>query len=321
MDEAEQEQIEQLNKTLQPVNAIAYKDKKYHLRFAHISEFAYLEKNARYMTAETFTNLASNIAKDEQLASVPLTCDDENKPGKLKVLSGNHRLQAAAKAGLTIFLVFYAPGQLSHEEQVSIQLSHNSLEGKDDPKILRELWAEIEKVELKYYSGLDDKILEELESVELPQFRTPTLDYQSLSFIFLPEDAQRVQKALEEAMKTATSNTLYLARLADFQRLLEALTRTEASYDIKAPAIAIMYILDIFFAHQDDLSKGWLEEASSDKRQVPISSVLGSDMVTLKQAHDLQRAIQRMKDKKELGDKGLSSVMDNLIKSYLAKSH
>jgi hypothetical protein len=319
VDDQDQAQIDQLNKSLEAVNEIAYKDKKYHLRFAHISEFAYLEKNARYMTAETFQNLATNIEKDNQLASVPLTCDDEIKPGKLKVLSGNHRLQAAAKAGLEVFLVFYAPGKLSHEEQVSIQLSHNALEGKDDPKILKELFAEIERVDLKVYSGLDDKILADLESVELPQLRTPTLDYQSLSFIFLPEDAQRVQKALEEATKITSAHTLYLARLADFQRLLESLTKTEASYEVKAPAIAIMYILDIFFKHQDDLSKGWEEEAPSDKRQVPLSSVLGSDMISLKTAHDMQRVIQRMKDKKELGDKGLATVIDNLTKAYLAK--
>jgi hypothetical protein len=319
VDEQQQAEIDQLNKSLEAVNELAYKDKPYKLLFAHITQFAYLEKNARYMQAETFQNLSSNIAKDEQLASVPVTYPDDDRPGKLKVLSGNHRLQAAAKAGLEIFLVFFATRKLTHEEQVSIQLSHNSLEGKDDPKILKELWAEIEKVELKYYAGLDDKLLESLESVELPQLRTPPLDYQSLAFIFLPEDAERVSKALEEAMKIVTSHTLYLARLADFQRLIEALTKTEASYEVKAPAVAIMYILDIFFKHQDDLSNGWEEEDPSDKRQVPISSVIGTDMITLAQAHELQRVIQRMKDKKELGDKGVGEVMGNLIKSYLGK--
>ena len=50
-----------------------------------------LEKNARYMTPQEFSQLVANIKQDGKLMGVPVVYRGE-------VLSGNHRVRAAIKA-------------------------------------------------------------------------------------------------------------------------------------------------------------------------------------------------------------------------------
>jgi hypothetical protein len=55
------------------------------------------------MKAEQFQALVENVKKDGNLSSLPL-CYRE-KDGKLRVLSGNHRVQAGRQAGVEQILV------------------------------------------------------------------------------------------------------------------------------------------------------------------------------------------------------------------------
>jgi hypothetical protein len=75
----------------------------YRLEMVTPGELKLLEKNARYMKAEQFQSLVENIKKDGNLSSLPL-CYRE-KDGKLRVLSGNHRVMAARQAGVEQVLV------------------------------------------------------------------------------------------------------------------------------------------------------------------------------------------------------------------------
>lgn len=62
-----------------------------------LSELKLLEKNARYMKPEQFNRLVENIRRDGCLTSVPLVHRDGES---LVVVSGNHRVSAAIKAGI-----------------------------------------------------------------------------------------------------------------------------------------------------------------------------------------------------------------------------
>lgn len=48
---------------------------------------------------------------------------------------------------------------MSEEHRIAIQLSHNAIVGQDDPDILKKLYDKILDIDLKEYSGLDDKTL------------------------------------------------------------------------------------------------------------------------------------------------------------------
>jgi len=114
------------------------------------------DKNARFMKAEQYRRLVDNIRRDGCLTSVPFAV---RQGDRYTILSGNHRVRAARDAGLTEVLVLYSEREMSHQQQVAIQLSHNAIVGQDDLAILRELYDEINDVALKEYSGLDDVVL------------------------------------------------------------------------------------------------------------------------------------------------------------------
>ena len=166
--------MEQLNSLL--------KNMPYKLDLVDPKKILLLEKNARYMSQEMFQNLVFNTKRDGALSSLPL-CYRE-KAGLLVVLSGNHRVQAAVHAGIEQILVLIIDRELTRQEQVAIQLSHNAIEGKDDPVILKELWDEIKLIDLKMYAGLDSEIIKELERMEFISLADARPDFKQIILLF-----------------------------------------------------------------------------------------------------------------------------------------
>lgn len=87
-------------------------------------ELKLLQLNARYMRHEEYQRLVANVKRDGQLTSAPFACKDGDK---YLVLSGNHRTQAAIAAGLETIPCIVTDDELSEDQKISIQLSHNSL--------------------------------------------------------------------------------------------------------------------------------------------------------------------------------------------------
>ncbi len=176
----------------------------FRLAVVEVAAIELAPKNARYMRNETFKNLVENIKRDGALASVPFCW---KKPdGVFRVLSGNHRVKAAAAAGITHTLVLYVEGDLERDRELAIQISHNAIAGQDDPVLLKELWEEIEDLSLKYYAGLDDKVLGELEAVSLASLQEVRLDFRTLSFLFLPEEVDRLNATFAAATEAVKGN-------------------------------------------------------------------------------------------------------------------
>jgi len=288
------------------------------LAVVSVDEVEFLEKNARFMRYETFQNLVNNIKADGGLSSVPFCVKTEE--GKYRILSGNHRVKAAIEAGLDRVLILYTDRPLSRQEQVAIQLSHSALVGEDDPVILRELYNEIEDLGLKYYSGLDDKLLEQLEKVEIGPLSDVSLDYRTVTLLMLDDEWERMVAAFEQAKKLESlAGEVVLARLADYDRLMEAQAKTQAAYRISNAATSLMLILDIFERHQEDLQDGWLDEDGQPKHKgwVPLSSILGTDYVPAEAAAVIREAVERMVSAGEVGPKNKWQALEFLAAEYL----
>ena len=97
---------------------------------ARLRDLKLLEKNARYMTPQEFALLVDNIKRDGKLTSTPVVYRGE-------VLSGNHRVRAAIKAGIEEADVIDILSELSEERRLAIQLSQNAINGKDDETLLK----------------------------------------------------------------------------------------------------------------------------------------------------------------------------------------
>lgn len=283
------------------------------------SKIDFLEKNARYMRNETFRNLVENIRKDGGLSSVPFCWKNGDR---FLVLSGNHRVRAALEAGVRKILVMFTDRDLTRGERIAIQLSHNAIEGEDDPVILKELWDEIEDVNLKFYAGLDDKLLGELSKVTIPPLSEVNLDFRSLTFVFLPKEVERLQSVFRIALETVGTEDWYLAHFNDFDRLLDAMAKTQASHNIRNGATALMLILDVFERHLTDLAEGWEHaEESASRAWIPwisLSTILGTDKVPFQAAQIIRRAVEKMLSEGSVGKKNLWQCLEFWAADHLA---
>lgn len=208
------------------------------------SSLSLLKDNARFFKRETFRQLRDNIAADRRLSSVPLCYRHDD--GRLEVLSGNHRVQASIEAGVPIILVLVITEALDKSRRIAIQLSHNALVGEDDQNILANLWAQIESVQDKLYSGLDSETLKELGDVELVSFCAPQVPAHLVSFMFTDGEKQQLSEILDilaEAAKRSSAVHVFTgSQYEEFTRLLGSLKDAEK---IKDNSLAMTRLLEI----------------------------------------------------------------------------
>jgi hypothetical protein len=152
-----------------------------------LKDLRLLKKNARYMAEPEFNRLVENLRRDGTLTSLPLVYRDE-------VLSGNHRVQAAGKAGIDEADVIEITSELTKDQRDAIQLSHNALTGKDDPNILREIYEGL-SLDWQKYSAVYEEMFK-LDEEKAVSLGVPIAKYQELVIAFLPEDRQAFYDAI-----------------------------------------------------------------------------------------------------------------------------
>jgi len=245
-----------------------------------------LEVNAHYMPNEKFSRLVDNFKRDGGMTgNTPFAVrvfdadGTASDPPVYRVISGNHRVKAAIVAGLVTIDVTLTDDPLTKNRLIAIQLSHNELFGDDDPAILKTLYQEIDDVDMRLYSGLDDKKLNLLTAVSIASLSEAALQFQTIALTFLPHEVEGVTAALESARKAAGSaKAFWLMRWSDYDKAMDALEAAGSAYGIKSAATAMMLVLEIFTRHMNDLQAGYLDdvgEAIDPKRAVPVESVLG----------------------------------------------
>jgi hypothetical protein len=234
MDQKIRETIEALNDYLQ--------GGPYKLDLVNPRGIILLEKNARYMTQEMFQNLVSNVKRDGGLSSFPLCY---RAPEGLIVLSGNHRVQAAVHAGIEEILILVIDKELTRQEQVAVQLSHNAIEGRDDPVILKELWNEIEEIDLKMYAGLDSEIIKELEKMEFASIVEARPDFKCVTLLFLPEETEEIKKLLCEIDTVFSGDEGYILSLRHYDATFRLLVDIKDKYNIVNNPTAFMKIVEL----------------------------------------------------------------------------
>lgn len=108
------------------------------------------ESNANVMTEEMFNALCDNIGMSG-MSSVPacyLRAD-----GRYTIISGHHRLKACRKLGYkTIGILWTDERNLTQDEIIGLQVSHNSVHGEDNKAILKALFEKIKSVEFKKFA-------------------------------------------------------------------------------------------------------------------------------------------------------------------------
>lgn len=227
-----------------------------------------LSKNARYMAKPVFDQLSKNVGGDGNLESTPLchTLSD----GSLEVLSGNHRVQAAIEAGLQKVLVLVIPQELPASQKVAKQLSHNAIAGEDDKQILASLWKDISSIEDKLYSGLDSRMVEELEKINFSAFSAVQIRSEKIVLWFLPEEVEDFDQLLDQDADVFTANEVYTAALAKYQDLFDMLVKVKRVRNIKNTAVAMMWLIDQLKEHvADKIDPPVEDDQETESEQAP----------------------------------------------------
>lgn len=300
------------------------------------NEIKLLDVNARYMRHETFMRLVDNIKRDGKLTSVPFgwqvhdddtqtpQTDDDGQP-VYEVLSGNHRVKAAVAANLDQIDFMVTRDYLSPDHRRAIQLSHNSITGEDDPEILKTIYSDIHDVEMRMYSGLDDKALGMIASPEVMPLGEANLEFQTISMTFLPHEVESIDAVWTEAKKAvAGSKAVWLNRWADYDRALDAIEDASTAHGVRNTATAMQLILGVFERNLPDLTEAYLDglgDPIEPGRRVPTASVLGDRHIPAKTASRLEKLIARLMSQKQIDSDSRWQVLDHLLDAYDAERH
>lgn len=292
-----------------------------------------LEKNARFMTSDVFHRLVDNIRRDGKLTSVPFAAkagyfDDKDTPQRDKdgkpvfeVLSGNHRVMAAIEAGVTKSDVMCTDDPIPKGQRIALQLSHNAIEGQDDPAILRELWEDIGDVDWKGYSGLDEETLDMLSKLPtLDPIADVQLDYRTIEFLFLPNEYDKARAIFDEIVKSRASvDEISLVPLVEWDRTLDMLADVGESYGVRNRATILWLLLNFVEAHLTDFAAAWEPESERRDGWVPLSSIFGTRAVPVEAARVIKRAVDKMVSADDVSEKARWQAIEFWAAEYLGR--
>ena len=206
-----------------------------------LTELSKLKNNAHYMDKAEFDQLVANIARDGVLTSLPVVYD-QDIPGE--ILSENHRVEAAIKAGIETADVIVIKSKLTKDQKIGLQLSHNAIHGKDDPNLLKVLYDSIESIDFKAYSGLTDDSFK-VNEIDLNALSFGNVKAEDLTISFLPEDKQAFIDNLERIKKLAKKQNVIVANRSDFDLFFETMLTIKSEYAILNHSIAINKMLEL----------------------------------------------------------------------------
>ncbi|MGO4419481.1 ParB N-terminal domain-containing protein [Streptomyces sp. MCAF7] len=278
-----------------------------------------LEVNARYMRKEEWDRLVENIRRDGCLTSTPLIYSGgEYAEGHELILSGNHRTMASVEAGLDEIDCMLIEEKLTRQQLVAIQLSHNAIAGQDDPATLKQLYEELDDVDWRAYSGLDDEQLNLLAEVSPEGLSEANLDFATVSLIFLPSELEAARDAFDQAR--LGQNESWLTARADYNQTLDTLASTHAAHKVGNVATALHAILAIVERHLDELQEGYTgpDGEHLHSGHVGLETVLGARTLPAPAAVTINKAIAAAEGRGEIEQGQGWRLLECLAGEYLS---
>lgn len=198
--------------------------------------------NANEMTGEDFATLCDNIGKSG-LSSVP--CCYKKGNGRFVMISGHHRLRACKKNHFKKMGILYCnENELSRDEIIAIQLSHNSLHGSDNTSILKKLFEQIQSVDFKKFAHINIDEIKPVSSEGLSIFALK--ENFVFSIILYPDSFQNLDELYGDIREQAKkSDALILADQTNEELLMKIQTEIGKKYDIKSPAVCFAKLLEL----------------------------------------------------------------------------
>ncbi len=212
-----------------------------------------IEVNANEMSGEDFAQLVENIEKSG-LSSVPACVKKDN--GRFVVISGNHRLRACKKLHhKTIGILYCLESEITQDEIIGIELSHNSLHGEANKSILKQLFESISSIDFKKFAHVN---IDEVKPVS-----TEGIDIFAMkeNFVFTvilyPNSFESLDELFGDVREQAKkSDCLILATQEDNEKcLLKLQQKIGTQFGIKSPSITFAKMLELASEKLAELKK------------------------------------------------------------------
>lgn len=200
--------------------------------------------NANKMTDAEFKKLIQNIQKSGGLSGA-ITCY-KKEDGMFVIISGHNRYKACVKLNyITIPVVYALEEDLTKDEIIALQLSHNSLHGTDDKGILKRLFEEIKSVDFKEFAYIN---IDEIGDVKTENYSfAPELTHYSVTLVLYHDAFQNLKELLEIVDQSIPTSDLVV--IADGYKaeneLLKLFNETRKQFNIASSGASFSKILEL----------------------------------------------------------------------------
>ncbi|MBT7350801.1 ParB N-terminal domain-containing protein [candidate division WWE3 bacterium] len=216
---------------------------KWKVKEVDVAKIEKTEVNANHMGKRDFDKLCQNISKSGLSSMIACYL---RKDGKYVIISGNHRYRACVKLGYSKLNILYADEKdLTKDEIIAVQLSHNSLHGEDDKGILKRLFAEINNIEWKEVAHIN------VDTLDVDDMFSGSIisvsEHYRVGLVLYRKDMELLDELLDIVKEE--NRTADLVILADGKKnedkFIDALSVVKTEYEIKSSSIAFSKILDL----------------------------------------------------------------------------
>lgn len=243
---------------------------KWKLEEVAIEKLQESELNANVMTDAYFDRLVENIKISGGLSSA-IGC--VKKGDIYQIFSGHHRYRAAVKLRYKTVPVIYALEEdMTHDELIALQTSHNSLHGEDDKGILKRLFDQIQSIEFKEFANIDINEITPI-SIDNIGFGVEQEQY-SVSLIFYKKEKAMLEELLGiVSEQTATSDMVILADADENEDYyLELMKAIERKYQIKSTSTRFQKLLELAKKALDDENRNSKRNKGAGEQDTPDPS-------------------------------------------------
>lgn len=223
---------------------------KWKLAEVPIEKLKESELNANVMTDAYFNRLVENIKISGGLSSA-IGCV---KKGEVyQIFSGHHRYRAAIQLRYKVVPVIYADEKdMTTDELIALQTSHNSLHGEDDKGILRRLFEQIQSIEFKEFANIDINEITPI-SIDSVGFGVEQEQY-SVSLVFYKKEKAMLEELLGIVTEQTASHDMVILTEADENEeyYLQLMKAIERKYQIKSTSTRFQKLLELAKKALDD---------------------------------------------------------------------
>ena len=251
-----------------------------------------------------FKQLTANVKKRGQLESVPFCCAVDNK---IEIISGHHRIKAAKMAGIKYIPILLDTSGLTRSQIAAKQLAHNSINGFDDPDVLREITKIITDVDDMLESFITEQFVEPKEDLPSLIHIKSELEWKQISLVFLDNEIEDVENFLKRLEQTP--NEIWVGDVRSFDDFCKMLKKTQRVQDVKNMSAGISAMVKICNRYFDE--NGYEKE----KNYVSVSKILGGATCSKEAGEIIKSAVNKIVKNGEAKSKW--EALEFLAKRYL----